>query len=73
MTFEELQAEALKLSSPLRAQLAELLLSSLDKDPAVDEAWEVEAERRYQAYLAGETQAAPAEEAFDRIRRGLRR
>jgi putative addiction module component (TIGR02574 family) len=73
MTIEQLQAEVLKLPTAVRAQFAELLLSSLDENNEVDRAWEDEAERRYQAYLAGEVEGIPWQEAHDRIQRGVRR
>lgn len=79
MTFEELEAEALKLSSERRAELAHVLLLSLDgmdadqePDPEIRQAAAEEAERRYQDYLDGKTQPIPGEEAFRRIRASLR-
>jgi putative addiction module component (TIGR02574 family) len=79
MTFEELEAEALKLSSQRRAELAHILLLSLDgldrdqePDPRVRQAAAEEAERRYRDYLDGKTQPIPGEEAFRRIRASLR-
>ena len=73
MTIEQIQAEVLKLPMAARAQLAELLLSSLDENNEVDAAWEAEADRRFQAYLAGEVHGIPWEEARDRLQRGVRR
>jgi Putative addiction module component len=54
MTMEQIETEALKLPRHVRARLAETLISSLDEDREIDRAWEEEAERRHQRYLAGE-------------------
>lgn len=76
LLLEQLEAAALELSLTERARLAHRLLVSLDEDaedPAeVEQAWLEEAERRYQRYLAGETQAVPAAEAIARVRAGLK-
>lgn len=78
MTFEELEAEALKLSTQRRAELAHVLILSLDgldadpePDPEIRQAAAEEAERRYQDYLDGKTQPVPGEEAFRRVRASL--
>jgi putative addiction module component (TIGR02574 family) len=68
MTIEQLQAEALKLPKPHRARLAEALISSLDEDSDVDQAWDDEADRRYQRYLAGEEKVVAAEPALAELR-----
>ena len=44
--IEVLEAEAMQLSPVERARLIERLISSLDTDPAVEEAWAAEVERR---------------------------
>ncbi len=71
MMIETLEAEALKLPRSHRARLAEALISSLDDDSDAEEAWENEADRRYQQYLAGEEEAIPATEALAQIRSEL--
>ena len=73
MTIEQVEAEVLKLLRPVRARLAEALISSLDEDSEIEQAWEDEAERRYQRYLNGEEEAIPAEQALAEIRAELRR
>jgi putative addiction module component (TIGR02574 family) len=73
MTIEQLEAEAMKLPHGARAHLAERLISSLDEDSEVEQAWEEEAERRYQQYLAGEMEAIPAADALAEIRAELGR
>lgn len=73
MTVEQLQAEALKLPLHQRAQLARLLLSTLDEDSETEQAWEGVAERRYQQYLAGEMETVSASVALAEIRAELKR
>jgi putative addiction module component (TIGR02574 family) len=60
--FEELESAALQLSRGDRARLAERLLASLDEDPAIEQAWEVEIARRVRAYRAGEMRTYSSEE-----------
>jgi putative addiction module component (TIGR02574 family) len=71
MTIEQLQAEVLKLPRPHRARLAEALISSLDEDSDVDQAWDDEVDLRYQRYLAGEENAVAAETALADLRAEL--
>lgn len=73
MTIEQVEAEALKLPRPVRARLAEALIASLDEDSEIEQAWEDEAERRYQRYLAGEEEVIPAAQALTEIRAELER
>jgi putative addiction module component (TIGR02574 family) len=64
--LEKLEHDALGLSRQERAFLADRLLSSLDGDTLteVDEAWVVEAERRYQEYKEGKRHGIPAVDVF---------
>ncbi len=71
--MEQLEAEVLKLPSHQRARLAEVLISSLDEDSEIEQAWEEEAERRYQQYQAGEMDALPAAVALAEVRAELKR
>ena len=73
MTVEQLEAEVLKLPRDARAHLAERLISSLDEDTEIEQAWEEEAERRYRQYLAGKMDAIPAADALSEIRAELGR
>jgi putative addiction module component (TIGR02574 family) len=73
VTQEQLEAEALKLPAGVRARLAERLISSLDEDSEIEHAWEDEAERRYQQYLAGEMETVSAADALAEIRAELSR
>ena len=45
-TLEALEAEVLRLSATERARLVDRLIASLDIDPAVEDAWVAEVERR---------------------------
>lgn len=71
MTIEQVEAEVLRLPRAERARLAELLISSLDEDSEIERAWEDEAERRYQRYLAGNEEAIPAAQVLAVIRAEL--
>lgn len=73
MTIEQLESEALKLPLHERARLAELLLSTLDEDSEIEQAWEDVAESRYQHYLAGEMEAVSASKALAEILAELKR
>lgn len=79
VTFEELEAAALKLSRERREELVHALILSLngfdaeqEPDPEIRQAGAEEAERRYQDYLDGKTTPIPGEEAFRRLRASLR-
>ena len=67
----ELKHEAAQLTEEERAELALSLIESLDgpPDPAVDEAWRREIERRLGEIERGETQPIPGDEVFARLRR----
>ncbi|MDP9352790.1 MAG: addiction module protein [Chloroflexota bacterium] len=78
LSLKELEAEALHLPAEQRADLAQRLFASLEDEDTledaaeVEQAWIEEAERRYQRYLAGETQAVPAADALARVRTRLK-
>jgi putative addiction module component (TIGR02574 family) len=71
--LEKLESEMLSLPQHERARLAQRLLASLEEDPAVMEAWEEEAERRFQLYLAGEMKGYPADQVIAEARARLKR
>ena len=77
LTVHELEAEARHLTAAERAELAQRLFASLEnEEPAgsesgVEQVWLEEANRRYDRYLAGETQAVPAADALARVRARL--
>jgi hypothetical protein len=73
--LNELEAAVLALPPEQRGHMAKRLLWSLEDavettvSPESESAWAEMAERRYQAYLAGEVRAVPADEAIARLRR----
>lgn len=73
--FEEIAADAMKLSLRKRARLAQRLISSLDDEPAADveKAWLAEAERRLQEIRTGKVHGVEAGTAFRRAREALKR
>lgn len=65
--------EAFELPESDRATLAGLLIQSIERppDPAIQEEWAAEAERRWREIEAGEVQTIPWEEVRARLfRRG---
>jgi putative addiction module component (TIGR02574 family) len=66
--LEVLEAEALQLSPVERARLIESLISSLDIDPAVEEAWAVEVERRNAEIESGKVSLLPGPETLAQLK-----
>ena len=66
VTLEKLEQDALKLPHQERAFLADRLLSSLGGEilDDIEEAWVIEAERRYREYREGRAEPIPASEVF---------
>lgn len=69
--LDELSKKARSLPVEERAQLAQELLESVerDADPEVQAAWEVEIADRIAKYERGEARLVPAEEVFATARR----
>lgn len=69
--FDELSKKARSLTLEERAQLAQELIESLerDADPDVKAAWESEIAGRIAKYERGEATFVPAEEVFAAARR----
>jgi putative addiction module component (TIGR02574 family) len=68
----ELEKQARELSREERAELALILIESLDiteDQAAVDESWRVEIERRVAKYERGEAKVIPGEDVFAEARR----
>ena len=72
--FDELEKEALALSSREKAMLARTLIDDLDPiaDPGAEELWIQEAKRRHEAYRSGGMETASMEEAMQRARQRLK-
>lgn len=68
LTVEAIEAEALGLSLADRARLVEKLISSLEIDPAVEEAWAAEVERRHAELESAAVQATPGPEALAKLK-----
>ncbi|MEW6602616.1 MAG: addiction module protein [Nitrospirota bacterium] len=72
--LKEIEENALQLSPCDRAQLAEHLIHSLDKeeDPEAERLWIEEAERRYREYKEGKVKGRPAALVFKETRSKLK-
>ena len=72
--FDEVQRQAQRLTAQEKAALAHLLIEDLDSslDADVEQAWIVESKRRYEAYLKGEVQSVPGDEAMANARNRLK-
>jgi putative addiction module component (TIGR02574 family) len=71
-SLETIQAAALELSDEDRAQLAQRLLASLDRDPDAVAAWDDEIRRRIAEVEAGLVEMLPAEEVLSNARSQLK-
>ncbi len=71
--FEKVISNVLTLPGPLRAQLAEVLLESLDYDDdfPISQEWRREIERRCREIDDGTAKLIPAEQVFAEIRERL--
>lgn len=69
--LKELEKKAKSLTVDERAQLAELLLESIQEPPVaeIEAAWDREIEERAAAYDRGELQTISAEDVFAEARR----
>ena len=74
-TVEQLAEQALSLPTESRAQLADLLVESLDVDEVgwIDRLWTAEAIRRRDEVRGGRVQTVPGDEALRRVRDAARR
>ena len=68
-----IEAEAMKLAPADRSHLLERLVASLDLDPEIEAAWELEADRREAELQSGAAVAVPGHEAIARLRAKLAR
>jgi len=72
-TLEQVAEQALSLSSEDRAALTKILIQALDSEPResqveVDEAWQIEVEKRVDDILSGRVKGVQAEEVFAKLR-----
>lgn len=71
-TREDLEAEALQLSATERARLVERLIASLDIDPAVEDAWATEVERRNAEIESGAVSMVSGPESLAKLKAEFR-
>lgn len=71
--LEVLEAEVLQLAPIERSHLLERLISSIDSYPAIEEAWEREADRREAEMESGLIAAVSGHDAIARLRARLQR
>ncbi|MEI8159074.1 MAG: addiction module protein [Burkholderiales bacterium] len=69
--LEVLEAEVLQLTPSDRSRLLERLIASIDTDSAVQQAWELEADRREAELESGLVAAVPGQQAVARLRARL--
>lgn len=67
-TVETLEAAALHLPPGERARLIERLITSLDVDPEVEEAWAAEVERRQAEIESGAVSLLPGPETLAKLK-----
>ena len=72
-SLEVLEAEVLKLAPADRSHLLVRLIASLDADPEVEEAWELEADRREASLESGASVEVSGPEAMRRVQSTLAR
>jgi putative addiction module component (TIGR02574 family) len=71
-TVETLEAEALQLPASERARLIEKLIAGLDSDPAIEEAWAAEVERRHAEIDNGAVSLLPGPETLAKLKAEFR-
>ena len=69
--LEVLEAEVLQLAPADRSRLFERLIASIDTDSAVEQAWELEADRRESELESGLVATVPGEQAIAQLRARL--
>ena len=71
LPLEKIEADLPNLPREVRERWAEILLASLDEAheaSEIEDAWDEEAERRWQEYLAGGVEPIPAAQALAALR-----
>ena len=72
LTYEQIAAEAMRLSAEQRADLADKLWISVDTPEAVAAAWDAEVERRIAQIDSGDVETIPFEDVMAELRAKLR-
>lgn len=70
--FETVEAQALKLTTEERAQLADRLITSIFDDHEIESAWAAEVERRIDDIESGRAKLIPATESIARARAAIK-
>ena len=68
LTYDQIAAEAMRLSPEERADLADKLWVSVDTPEAVATAWDAEIERRIAQIDSGEVETIPFEQVLAKTR-----
>jgi hypothetical protein len=73
-TLKELEQQARALNPEEKAALARMLIAELDAaaDPDANQLWVEEAQRRYDAFVAGKLEARAGDEVMKRARTRLK-
>ena len=73
-TVDQLAEQAMKLPKESRAQLAELLVRSLEGEElgGIEQLWITEAKRRRDEVRSGKAKTIPGEKALQQVRDSLR-
>ncbi len=71
LTLEAIEIEVLNLPAVDRSHLLDRLITSLEVDTAIQEAWELEAERRDSEIDEGKVQAVSGTDLLARLRAQL--
>jgi len=74
-TIEQLAEQAMNLPAESRAQLADLLVESLDADELsrIEQLWVTEAKRRRDEVRSGKVKSIPGAEGLRKVRDALKR
>ena len=70
--FATVEAQALKLTTEERAQLADRLITSIFDDHEIESAWAAEVERRIDDIESGRAKLIPATESIARARAAIK-
>ena len=71
-TLEALEAAAMQLSASERTCVVDRLIAGLDMDPAVEDAWAAEVERRNAEIESGAVRRIPGPSALATLKAGFR-
>lgn len=74
-SIQQIAEQAMKLSGESRAQLADLLVESLDAEALgrIDQLWLAEAKRRRDEVRMGRVKTIPGDEVLRRVRNAIKR